>query len=283
MGSSSSDRRIIPSLMGTAHLIISLVIGVGIGIAIGSNNSSFPSGPTKHQISQDVVTSDNVISSSRHRKAYATTHPSGKKELRGKTFTLEPTNAVTSRPVPISTTSPTMWQENQLPFITSSPTSTSLPVSQVPTKGSTSTPSTFATRPSASVVTKQPTKGGHSSPTKGGKSAKETPTPSSSADDLTDNIPEDSESPSPKPSDIIDSFEPTPIVTSPPTINKEETTTASPSSSEDNMKCTCVPTPNPFSGGATPEPTTSVEDSDSGSPTVAVDTDNEVRHISLCD
>jgi len=278
MGSSSSDHRIIPSLMGTAHLI-SLVIGVGIGIAIGSNNISFASGPIKHQISQDIVNSD-AISSSHHRKAYATTHPSGKKDLRGKTFTLEPTNAFTSRPVPISTTSPTMWQENQLPFITSSPTSASLPASQAPTKGSTSSPSTFATRPTASVVTKHPTKGGHSSPTKGGKSAKETPSPSSS-DDLTDNIPKDSESPSPKPSDVIDSFEPTPIVTSPPTI-KEDTTTEFPSLSEDT-KCTCVPTSNPFSGGATPEPTTSVEDSDSGSPTVAVDTDNEVRHISPCD
>lgn len=278
MGSSSSDRRIIPSLMGTAHLIISLVIGVGIGIAIGSNNNSFASGPINHQISQDVVTSDNVISSSRHRKAYATTHPSGKKELRGKTFTLEPTNALTSRPVPILTTSPTSWQENQLPFITSSPTSTSLPASQVPTKGSTSSPSAFATRPTASFVTKQPTKGGQPSTTKGGKSAKETPTPSSSAD-LTDNIPEDSESPSPKPSDILDSFEPTSIITSPPII-KEDTTTVSPSLSED-MKCTCVPTSNPFSGGATPEPTTSVEDSGSGSPTVTVD--NEVRHIFSCD
>ena len=132
MGSSSSDRRIIPSLMGTAHIIISLIIGVGIGITIGSNNNSFPSDPIKHQINLDIVTSD-AISSSHHRKAYATTHPSGKKELRGKTFTLEPTNALTSRPVPISTTSPTMWQENQLPFITTSPTSASLPASQSPT------------------------------------------------------------------------------------------------------------------------------------------------------
>jgi len=265
--------------MGTAHLIISLVIGVGIGIAIGSNNISFASGPIKHQISQDVVTSDAILSS-RHRKAYATTHPSGKKELRGKTFTLEPTNALTSRPVPISTTSPTMSRENQLPYITSSPTSASFPASQVPTMGSTPAPSTFATRPTASVVTKQPTKGGQPSPTKGGKSAKETPTLSSSAD-LTDNIPEDSESPSPKPSDILDSFEPTSIITSPPT-NKEDTTTASPSSSD--MKCTCVPTSNPFDSGTTPEPTASVEDSNTGSPTTAdVDVDNEVRHIFSCD
>ena len=278
MGSSSSDHRIIPSLMGTAHLIISLVIGVGFGIVIGSNNNSFTSGPIKHQINHDIVTSD-AISSSHHRKAYATTHPSEKKELRGKTFTLEPTNALTSRPIPISTTSPTMWQENQLPFITSSPTTASLSASQVPTKGSTPAPSTFATRPTTSVVTKQPTKGGQPSPTKGGKSAKETPAPSSSAD-LTDNIPEDSEAPSPKPSDILDSFEPTSIITSPPTI-KEDDTTASPSSSED-MKCTCVPTSNPFNGGATPEPTTSVEDSNSSSPTAVVDTDNEVRNISSC-
>ena len=257
--------------MGSAHLIISTSIGLGLGFFIGYNSSSNPA-------TSDLQNSHHAII---HRKTYAVPWD-GKNVLRGKTFTVQPSNAVTSRPVPISTStaSPTTKyssKSSKMPSSSYTPPPDNIPETANTTNSTMGIPTpcptsnkTLDSIPSQPVpsspnspapATKRPSKGS----SKSSKSPSSTPpqdipevvgnttdtlaptASSNSATNVTSNSP---------------TLKPSLITTSPPTTSTDAKT-SSPSSLGD-VKCTCMPT------------TSDVVDSITDSPTVANNTDDQV-------
>lgn len=108
MGKSNSSFR-----SRIAHLFISMGIGIGIGFIIGHK---WVSSSGLHQSTHVIdATSEAVSSRRQRRKVYGTpwsstpwgSPPPSGKTLRGKQDTLQPTTAFTTRPVPVSSSSPT--------------------------------------------------------------------------------------------------------------------------------------------------------------------------------
>lgn len=164
----TGNRRIIVFLMGTAHLIASMGIGIGIGFAIGYNiNGTHLFRLTGGTNNRDKADSSAELHS--RRKTIAKGLPTGAL-LRGKDITFNPTvNTVSeSRPAPIPSTAPSLSPSSEQPTSkspTSGPTvqtnqislgSPTQPPSAKPTLSSVPVPTAIPRQSSSS--TEQPTK-----------------------------------------------------------------------------------------------------------------------------